>query len=97
MQGESDSSVAYVVDCRVPQGSVLGSLKFLVYTEDLPAMAEQNHVDHDLYADDKQLSDKTSFACVADAVTNIENCITNINKWYASKRLQLNPTKIEII
>ena len=60
-------------------------------------MVEQHHVDHDLYADDTQLADRPSIACVSDAIANIENCITSINKWCASKRLQLNLTKSEII
>ena len=69
----------------------------MAYTEDLPAVVEQHHVDHDLYADDTQVSDYPSITCVSDAVANIENFITGINKWCASKRLQLNPTKSEII
>ena len=35
--------------------------------------------------------------CVSNAVVDIENWITSINKWCASKRLQLNLTKSEII
>ena len=38
-----------------------------------------------------------SIAWISDAVANIKNCITSINKWCASKRLQLNPTKSKII
>ena len=41
--------------------------------------------------------DNSFIACIFDAVANIENCITSINKWCTSKRLQLNPTKLEII
>ena len=93
----SDSSIAFVVDRNVPQGSVLGPVKCVAYTEDLLAVVEQHHVDHDLHADDTQLSDHPSIARFSDAVANIENCITSINKWCASKRLQLNPTKSEII
>ena len=69
----------------------------MAYTEDLPAVVEQHHVDHDLYADNTQLSDHPSIACISDAVANIENYIMSINKWCASKWLQLNPMKSEII
>ena len=61
-----------VVDCSVPQGLVLGPLKFVVYTEDLPAVIEHHHVDHDLYADDTQLSDHPSISSVAESIANIK-------------------------
>ena len=67
----SNSAIALVVDCSVPQGSVLGPLKFMIYTKDLPAAVEQHHVDHDLYANDTQLSDHPSITCVVDADANI--------------------------
>ena len=51
----SDSSIAFVNDCSVPQGSVLGPHKCVAYTEDLLAVVEQHHVDHDLYTNDTQL------------------------------------------
>ena len=76
----SDSSIAFVVDCSVSQGSALGPLKCVAYTEDLHAVVEQYHVYYDIYADDTQLSHHPSIACVSDAVANIENCITSINK-----------------
>ena len=93
----SDNSIAFVIDWSVPQGSVLGPLTFVAYTEDLPAVIKQHHGDHDLYADDTQRSDHSSIACVSDAVANIANCITSINKWCTSKRLQFNLTKSELI
>ena len=96
-QVRSDKSTTFVVDCSVRQGSVLGPLKFVVYTEDLPAVIEQHHVDHDLYADETQLSDHPSISSVAESIANIENCVSDVNKRCASKRLQLNPTKSEII
>ena len=43
LQVRSDKSTTFVVDCSVPQGSVLGPLKFVVYTENLPAVIEQHH------------------------------------------------------
>ena len=52
-----DSSIAFVVYL------VLGPVKFVAYTEDHPAVVEQHLVDHDLYADDTQLSEHPSIAC----------------------------------
>ena len=53
----SESSISFVIDCSVPQGSVLDLLKFVSYTEDLPAVIETHEVGHHLYADETQVSD----------------------------------------
>jgi len=42
--------------CSVPQGSVLGAIKFICYTEDVVPVFNRNSVDHHVYADDKLLS-----------------------------------------
>ena len=93
----SESSISFVIDCSVPQGSVLGSLKFVSYTEDLPAVIETHEVGHHLYADDTQVSDHVHLSQVAAATANIERCVASVHGWCSSKRLQLNPTKSEII
>ena len=91
----SDRSIAFVVDCSVPQGLVLGPLKFVVYTEDVPAVNEQHRVDHDLYANDTQPQIiPPSHASPAQSRTSRT---ASINKSCASKRLQRNPMKSEII
>jgi hypothetical protein len=41
------------VDCSVPQGSVLGPLEFISYTEDVAEVFTRNLVRHHLFADDK--------------------------------------------
>ena len=54
----SQLSATFVIHCSIPQGSVLGALKFVTYTEDLPAAIQRFVIDHHLYADDTQLSDE---------------------------------------
>jgi len=54
------SSVSLQCGCSVPQGSVLGAIEFICYTEDGVAVFNRNSVDHYLYADDKQLYSATT-------------------------------------
>ena len=46
---------SFTVDCSVPQGSVLGPLEFVVYTEHIVQLAEDHNTSSHLYADDTQL------------------------------------------
>ena len=48
---------SFAINCSVPQGSVVGPLKFIAYTEDLPLVVEEHNVDPYLYAGDGQLND----------------------------------------
>ena len=89
-----DRSIALVIDCGVPQGSVLSPLKFVADTEDLPSVIDKNELAHHLYANDTQIADHLQLTQPAAAITNIERCVESVHIWCTSKRLQINPTKI---
>ena len=74
-------SRTYNVDCSVPQGSVLGALKFITYTEDFPTVIEKRNIDHHLYADNGQLSDHPSIATVLASIYNLEVCVYEVHNW----------------
>ena len=81
----------------VPQGSVLGPVKFIAYTEELHATADQFSICHHAYADDTQLLACVQLKDVNSARRSLERCVTDIHIWSAQRRLQLNHEKTELI
>ena len=77
------------VTCGVPQGSVLGPLLFIIYTNDLPhSLTHSNCI---LFADD------TTIYYTSNAKTtlqrNIENDMTSLANWFYANKLSLNIQK----
>ena len=79
--------------CGVPQGSVLGSVKFIAYTEDLHTAINKFPLLHHCFADDTQLLESVAVNDVNSARRCLECCVTDIHDWCARRRLQLNPEK----
>jgi len=81
----------------VLQGSVLGSLSFSAYTEDVVDLLDRHKVQLHLYTDDTQLY----ASCRPDDVdilrTRLSHCSADVAQWCASRRLQLNANKTEVI
>jgi len=50
-----------------------------------------------LFADDKQLLTSVTVTDVSVAKSNTETCVADVQVWCASRRLQLNPSKTEVI
>ena len=80
-----------VSSCRpllagVPQGSILGALVFLIYTNDLPNELEYNAK---LFADDTSL-----FTIVKDknkSANMLNNDLRQISKWAYNWKMLFNP------
>ena len=81
------------VDCSVPQGSVLGVVKFVSYTEDVTTVFKKPGVRHHLYADDKQGYVDAPISNIATARTTLHYCISEVSSWCSSRHLQLNTGK----
>ena len=89
---------AHTVDCSVPQGSVLGPLSFVAYTDDISGVVERQHgVALHQYADDKQLFASARLDRIADLRRQLSDCVVSVKNWCASRRLQLNTDKTEAI
>lgn len=90
-------SARSAVTCSVPQGSVLGSIQFISYTEDVVDVFRSNSVLHHLFADDKQLYSATTIADIDATRERLVRCILDVRNWCASRRLQLNAQKTELM
>src|SRR5664279_4605630 len=88
------SSNPVILTCGVPQGSVLGPVNFIDYTEDIDSIID---VDYHLYADDSQLIVHTNLSDIDSHRSQLEQCIMRIHDWCNHRRLQLNPDKTELI
>jgi len=97
LQLNSSCSKSSVVTCGVPQGSVLGSILFLLYTTDITRLVDAHNLQVHLYTDDTQVY---SF-CDTEGSSNFQNavsaCIDDISAWMRSNRLQLNAAKTEVM
>ena len=91
------ASAPVVVSCSVPQGSVLGPLEFISYTADVVEVFQKNSVHHHLFADDKQVYCSTTIADIDITRQRLSSCISDVRDWCASRRLQLNASKTELV
>ena len=80
----TDKSKTFAVNCSVLQGSILGPLKFIAYTEDLPSVDEEHNVDPYFYTDVGQLNDHVLLPNVGAAIPKMENYLDAVHKWCAS-------------
>ena len=90
-------TLQFPVLCSVPQGSVLGPVEFIAYTEDIKDLLTRHDTRSHLYADDTQLYASCRPEDIEVVKTRLSNCVAEIAAWCASRRLQLNADKTEVI
>ena len=81
----------------VPQGSVLGQLKFCLYLLPLGAILRHHNIGYHIYADDTQLN--ISFKCKdpLESLTRLNMCISDIRVWMIKNKLKINDSKTKLI
>ena len=93
-----DRSTTVQLICRVPQGSVLGPILFILYTAvDLVSVIEQHGLSPHLYADDTQIYGSCPPSDVDHLVQDISGCVDAVGDWMSSNRLQLNSDMTEFM
>ena len=81
------------ITCGVPQGSVLGPLLFIIYTNDLPDCL--SHCETILFADDTTIYESSTD--VKYLYTNMNKNLENLSDWFKSNKLSLNISKTNYI
>ena len=92
---KGQSSRALDVTHGVIQGSIIGPILFLLFTNDLT-----QHIPYGkmiLYADDAQFLDAEAPSNIVTLKTRVENSLSVAYKWFNQNRLKINPSKTEMI
>lgn len=80
----------------VPRGSVLGPLLIQLYTADVAKIADEHTVPFHAYADETQLYTSWSPPDWSFAVDCLLRCISDVDRWILSNRVNLNADKMTI-
>ena len=81
------------VKCGVPQGSILGSLLFTMYVNDLPSCI--SHANMFIYADDTAVVVSDSDPVILEYKLN--NVLGELHNWFTSNKLSINIKKTDLI
>jgi len=91
------SSMPSAVLFGVPQGLILGSILFLLYTADLLQLVKRHHLMPHGYADDTQICGYCQPSDAGSLSQRVSICRDEVAAWMKVNQLQLNPTKTEVL
>ena len=81
----------------VPQGSVLGPILFIMYTQPLHSLIQSHSISDQSYADDTQLYKSCKPKDTSQTLQSMQKCIADVKSWMTQHRLKLNDDKTEAL
>ena len=78
----------------VPQGSVLGPILFIMYTQPLHSLIQRNAISDQAFADDTQLYQSCKPKQAEQTLQTMQTCIRDVKTWMTDHKLKLNETSL---